>query len=392
MKRACIYVRVSTERQAEKVSPEAQEQDARALCEAQGYTVVQVYRDIEKYRVGGRMVEPSGTSRDRPGFKRMLADANAGKFDVIIAWREDRLYRGISPMSDVLECLKETGVEIELVKETFDKNFAPVKAWVASMELKARRERTEMGMQGRLASGKIAGGSSAVPYGYQYDQESGKYFINEAEAAWVRQIWQWCGEGLTVHEIRRRLIIAGVPQKGYTRRKYTWHSSSINKILNRDDYFTGIFNSKWAGQRYEIPIPPIMDADIYQAAKEQRARWKAYPAGKTRQVDQNGQPVHPVYALAPGLVYCVACQVRMGIVRMKKPNGKHWDYYRCNNVSRYCSLPGCARLLSVKKVDAEIWRKVWNLISEPDEFERALKKQVAALQTEETDAAGESKR
>src|SRR3982750_2674337 len=44
-KRAAIYVRTSTERQAEKVSPEAQEADCKALCERQGYQVVEVYRD-----------------------------------------------------------------------------------------------------------------------------------------------------------------------------------------------------------------------------------------------------------------------------------------------------------------------------------------------------------
>ncbi len=96
MKRAAIYIRVSTERQADRVSPETQEADCRAHCEAQGYQVFNIYRDIEKYRLGGRMVEPSGTRSDRPQLKQMLSDADAGMFDVLVAWREDRLYRGIN--------------------------------------------------------------------------------------------------------------------------------------------------------------------------------------------------------------------------------------------------------------------------------------------------------
>ena len=70
VKRAAIYVRVSTEKQAktkdgdgqeaeEKESPQAQERDCRALAERQGYIVVAVYRDTEKYRVGKKLVEPS---------------------------------------------------------------------------------------------------------------------------------------------------------------------------------------------------------------------------------------------------------------------------------------------------------------------------------------------
>ena len=42
------------------------------LCERQGYIVTEVYRDTEKYRANGRLVEPSGTRHDRPQFKRML--------------------------------------------------------------------------------------------------------------------------------------------------------------------------------------------------------------------------------------------------------------------------------------------------------------------------------
>ena len=41
-KRAAIYLRVSSERQAEKVSPQTQEADCRAYCEARGYTVSDV--------------------------------------------------------------------------------------------------------------------------------------------------------------------------------------------------------------------------------------------------------------------------------------------------------------------------------------------------------------
>src|SRR5262249_42735551 len=152
--RAAIYIRTSTERQGEKVSPQAQEKDCQALCERNGYRVAGIYADTEKYRVGRKMVEPSGTSADRPALKRMLADAYAGKIDVIIAWREDRLYRSYRPMLDVLDCLDKTGIDIELVKETFDKRIAPVKAWAAKMELDAKHDRMMMGTAGRLASGK----------------------------------------------------------------------------------------------------------------------------------------------------------------------------------------------------------------------------------------------
>ena len=75
---AAIYIRTSSEHQAEKASPEEQESDCRRLAEQHGLNVVAVYRDIERYRVGGRLVDPSGTRSDRPGLVAMLDDAVAG--------------------------------------------------------------------------------------------------------------------------------------------------------------------------------------------------------------------------------------------------------------------------------------------------------------------------
>ena len=58
--------------------------------EEKGLQVVRVYRDVEKYRVGNKLVEPSGSRSNRPGLLAMLKDATRDEFDVILAWREDR--------------------------------------------------------------------------------------------------------------------------------------------------------------------------------------------------------------------------------------------------------------------------------------------------------------
>lgn len=128
---------------------------------------------------------------DRVGLKRLLADGHNQYFDVIVAWREDRLYRGYRPMLDVLDCIDETGIDIELVKETFDKRIAPVKAWAARMELDAKHDRFMMGVAGRLAQGKAWNGGT--PYGYEVVDD--QFVIDEAESIWVQRMWQWFGDG-----------------------------------------------------------------------------------------------------------------------------------------------------------------------------------------------------
>ncbi len=303
-RRAAIYVRVSSEKQAEKVSPETQENDARALCERQGYIVIEVYRDTEKYRANGRLVEPSGTRNDRPQFKRMLADADAGRFDTIIAWREDRLYRGVNrAMLEISERVKSKTIEVELVKEHYDPDIAEVKAWAAGVELQAKHDRHVMGVAGRLAAGKVWGFSP--PYGYDYDKASGKWIMNDDEAQYVRLVWQWFGAGVSVNEIQRRLITAGARQKGKTpRKRRAWGLSVIRNFFQHDEYFTGEVVTQWDGKEYRIAVPQIIDQAVYQAVKNRLSRYKAYPSGNYRQ-----------YSIAAGLVYCPACGVRMSVIR-----------------------------------------------------------------------------
>jgi hypothetical protein len=51
--------------------------------------------------------------------------ARPALFDVIVAWREDQLYRGPRPMLAVLDLVERGCFTIELVAETFDQRMAP---------------------------------------------------------------------------------------------------------------------------------------------------------------------------------------------------------------------------------------------------------------------------
>ncbi len=64
-RRAVIYIRTASELQGEKSSPVEQEADCRCLAQENRLTVVLIYRDVEKYRLGNKLVEPSGSRSDR---------------------------------------------------------------------------------------------------------------------------------------------------------------------------------------------------------------------------------------------------------------------------------------------------------------------------------------
>lgn len=208
--RAVIYIRTSSETQGEKSSPSEQEGDCRTLAQEKGLQVVRVYRDVEKYRMGNRLIEPSGSRSDRPGLLAMLKDASRDEFDVILAWREDRLYRGIRAMLIVLETVQDYKIEILLAKENFDSKIAPIRAWAAQMELDGMKERMGMGVKARLKAGKANTGQNR--YGYVRIGE--QIHIQEEEAKWVRNIFAWCIQKTPLMQIRKRLIAASAPQKG----------------------------------------------------------------------------------------------------------------------------------------------------------------------------------
>lgn len=380
IKRAAIYVRVSREMQAQKISPQAQEKDCRAYCEEHGYIVIEVYRDTEKYRVGRRLVEPSGTRADRPQLKRMLADAAVGAFDVIIAWREDRLYRGVRPMIDVIDCIEEHGLDIELVKETFDRKMAPIKASIARMELDAKADRVEMGVAGRLSAGKVW--PSCIPYGYRRAGDGIE--LDRAEAKWVRKIWKWYADKLGPREIRQRLVAAGTPQKRKRNSKgAAWEIAIIQRMLRHEYYYTGIQKINWAGQVYDVHLPIIVDPETAQRVAKQREKNKTHPAHHLKH-----------NYLAMGVAYCVACNrkvraktqtIRSKGVPRKTPIGE----YRCQRYFLGYPEPNCFRTIGAKKLDDQLWEKVWELLSDDEKFQNGIRTQIELASREESDAEGE---
>ncbi|MCQ3980172.1 MAG: hypothetical protein DPW09_42700 [Anaerolineae bacterium] len=171
VKRAAIYARVSNEHQAgeDRDSIEAQLVDCEAYCQGRGYVVVVHYVDKERYRSKGKLVQPSGQRKDRPQYVAMLKAAQAREFDVIIAWKEDRLYRGMyvaMPFAEVLDEMDKR-LEVELVKDPFDRKMLGIKAALGKIEVDNIKERMDMGRCARLEKGEMLGSLRQLRYGYK---------------------------------------------------------------------------------------------------------------------------------------------------------------------------------------------------------------------------------
>lgn len=382
-KNAGIYVRTSSEQQGGKASPDEQERDCRALAEQLSLTVTAVYRDTERYRVKGRMVDPSGTRADRPGLSAMLADSAAGRIDTILAWKEDRLYRGLRVMLMVLEAIQEHKLEVYLAKEAFDPRMAPVKAWVAQMELDALKERMTMGVKARLRAGKANTGQDR--YGYRRDGE--EIVVVEEEAEWVRRIFDWYVDRVPILEIRRRLIAADAPQKGSSRpRKVEWAITSIQGVLKSAyEYAYGVKIQTRAGEAFTIPVEPLITEEVYRRYVAVREANKSYPARNVK---------HDY--LIGGLLYC-SCGRRWGSrmasyrakgVKRATPTGAYFCPER--HVERRCA--DCPKTIGSKKADAFVWGKVLEVLGDPEVLIQGARRYMIALQGRAREATAERER
>lgn len=114
--RAAIYCRISADREGRELGVARQDEDSRALAARRGAVVVAVYIDND--------ISASTRSRKpRPEYKKMLADAAAGKFDVIISYTSGRLTRRPREHEDLIELAETHGIEFWYVSSpSFDLN------------------------------------------------------------------------------------------------------------------------------------------------------------------------------------------------------------------------------------------------------------------------------
>ncbi len=147
--RAALYIRTSTLKQEESLK--AQEERLRQFCKMQGWKVVRVYRDAGI----------SGALGDRPQLRRLMRDAEAGKFDVVLVTKIDRFARSTVHLLNAINRLRELGVQFRAIDQPIDTTtpegelLLQILAAIAEFERKLIRERLEAGRRRAEARGVI---------------------------------------------------------------------------------------------------------------------------------------------------------------------------------------------------------------------------------------------
>jgi site-specific DNA recombinase len=186
--RCAIYTRKSTEEGLEQTFNTLDAQ--REACEA--YIKSQVGEGwqalAEPYDDGGF----SGGNMDRPAVQRLLADVDAGRVDIIVVYKVDRLTRSLMDFARIVERLDARGVSFVSVTQAFNTTSSMGRLTLNVLLSFAQFEREVTGerIRDKIAASKARGiwMGGNLPLGYDLGER--RLLVNEAEAEQVRYIFR----------------------------------------------------------------------------------------------------------------------------------------------------------------------------------------------------------
>jgi putative DNA-invertase from lambdoid prophage Rac len=147
-KRAVVYLRVSTLEQ----SCDLQQRELLQFLNARDWQLQHTYEDTA-----------TGTNGNRPQLQQLLKDARERKFDVLICWKLDRLFRSLKGLVTTLAELNELGIEFISLKDNIDLSTSTGRLMMhivgafAQFEADIIKERVRAGLANAVAQGKRLG-------------------------------------------------------------------------------------------------------------------------------------------------------------------------------------------------------------------------------------------
>lgn len=314
-KRVGIWIRVSTEQQAQSDSPEHHECRAREYAQSRGWHVAEVYR----------LAGVSGAvSLDHAEAKRMLADVENGRIEALIASKFARIARDGVQFRLLYRRFKEAKATLISLDESIDTStpagelILGLIADLAEWERKEIASRVRASVRPRAQAGKPLGG--VPPYGYQWKDRK---LVPQPDEAPIRRLIH----ELYVEHRRKRVVAEILNERGYrTRKGALWSEQTIDWLLcdpsakgqHRKNYLQSNGpNTRWSCKpESEIvysPVEAIVSPDVWDQANAILMDAKRAHSRPAKRSDH----------LFTGIVYC-ECGRRMY-------GREHWGRYACNS-------------------------------------------------------------
>lgn len=228
------YCRVSTDKEDQLNSLEAQKAFFSEYTQRTGDNLVRLYADEG---ISGTKI------KNRKEFLRMMSDAQHGLFDLVVVKDISRFARNTVDLLQNIRKLKALGIETQFLTANMtsmgNSEFVlTIFGALAQEESANTSKRVKFGKKMNAEKGRVPN----IVYGY--DKTIGDYFhleINKQEAEVIKQIYKWyLQEGFGAAKIANMLNERGLR----TKRNCKWSQNAVSRILTNELYTGKIINGK----------------------------------------------------------------------------------------------------------------------------------------------------
>jgi site-specific DNA recombinase len=313
--RCAIYTRVSTDQGLEQDfnSLDAQYDASQAYIRSQAHAGWILLR--AKYDDGGF----SGGTTDRPALQRLLEDVRAGKIDVIVVYKVDRLTRSLADFAKLVELFDQHNVSFVSVTQQFNTTTSMGRLTLNVLLSFAQFERevTSERIRDKIAASKRKGlwVGGMTPLGY--DAKDRKITVNAAEAERVRTIFRCylklSSLNLLMAELRKRGIVTKVRKlrTGDRVGGIAFSRGSLAQLLRNRIYIGEVV---FKGEVLKGEQPAILDRALFDAVQARlneqvtnhKAKWMKSEALLTGRIhDDRGNRMTPSHTRKGNVRYTV---------------------------------------------------------------------------------------
>lgn len=363
LRRCAIYTRKSTTHGLEQDfnSLDAQYESCEAYIRAHGSEGWRVM--TERYDDGGY----TGANVERPAFQRLLADLSAGKVDVVVVYKADRLSRSLLDFAQIMDQFARADVAFVSVTQNFSTADAIGRLTLnmlmsfAEFEREMIAERTRDKIRAARRRGKWTGG--VVPLGYRVEHK--QLFVDEATAPLAREVFA------LYRELESAVAVAERLSQIAHRACASWSAAVVRtRPWTKNDVLRLLRNPVYGGC--------LMCGDELRDGEHQEliplAQWKQVQATIERNRTNGLRRARNPRYLLRGILRCAACGAAM-TPAPSRHGDRVYRYYRCATRDRAgktaCAAPSVAADRIEHAVELELRRLAIDPATQQAAFEAA---------------------
>lgn len=258
MKQCFGYIRVSTVKQGDGVSLEAQKESILSFASRNGLVINRWFEEKE-----------SAAKRGRPLFDQMIAGLHNGEAGGVIVHKIDRFARNLVDYGKISE-LMDMGIQVFTTLESLDfqtrggRLAADVQAVVAADFIRNQRQETIKGLYGRLNQGLYP---FAAPIGYLDNGGGKKKTLDPVRAPLIREAFELYASG----EYSQLSLLKKLTRRGLRKKNGKPLTPGNFEQLLGNPFYCSLIRIKKAGQTFQGIHQALITIAVFQRAQEVKA-------------------------------------------------------------------------------------------------------------------------